>query len=43
MALTRGLSRQNDYKQALDAIEADLDIEFALGLASEEVREKLPF
>lgn len=43
MALTRGLSRQNDYKQALDAIEADLDFEFATGLSSEEVRELLPF
>jgi len=43
MAEVRGLSRQSKYQSSLDELESDLNLDFALGLSSDEVRELLPF
>lgn len=41
VAQRRGLSRKNDFKQALESLEPTFKINYGIGLSSPEVREKL--
>ena len=43
VAQRRGLSRQNDFKQAIEALEPTFKIDYGVGLSSSEVRDKLGF
>ena len=43
IAQRRGLSRQSDFKQAIDALEPTFKINYGIGLSSPKVRDKLDF